>query len=341
MADEEVPPVETIPFDPIFDTAIRLKCPGINQRNTFRVNPPMVVCGNGFSGPTITSFTKNYNRCWKRYPTASEAISKRICKPYRFTNVVTNNLKHFSSYSCKISGEESATRQVKRGNRCQVVFTSAPEQFQAITCRLKSKVTQIGPNEAKRICRNVHPVEEFIRMMRARHLCITSDVVTTDGRWGCKTLVYAKVEENVIRVLTNLGRCRVPSLLDVSEWVMTKICVRVHALDNIIDTNGAKAPRAGGFTCKIYPAFEQDTNGRKICNTIKTIPLTDNFKFVGTEGRFSCRTYPPMDFSGRRFRCGTLVLTTVDLREFGRIWGGRPSTNFIIRESGRMIGKFR
>ncbi len=339
MADE-VPPVETIPFKP-GDTAIRLRCPGVNQRNTFRVTVSSVNCGNRYFGPTITSIYKNNNRCWKQYPLASDSSSKRICKPFRNTKVVTNNLIHFTKYACKITNPQTENKTVKRGNRCQVVFTSAPDQFLAITCRSKSKFTQIGPTLAVAVCHRRHPVEEFMRLARSRRMCSTTDIVRTDGRWGCKTYVTTWIEEDVIRVLTNLGRCRVPSKLDISEWQMTKICVRTHSIENIINTNGTKAPRIGGFTCKVYPGFEINSNGRKACNIIKTIPLEDNFKYKGTEARFSCRTYPPLEINGRRFRCGTVLLTTVDMRSFGRIWGGRPDTNFIIRQSGRMIGKFR
>ncbi|MNK83514.1 hypothetical protein D3C87_1033290 [compost metagenome] len=341
MADE-VPPVETEPFDPIFNTLIHFKCPGFNQRNTFREEGQIIACGNGFSGPKITSLVKNWNRCSKVYPIAAEQVVKRTCNTVRSTDSMTGNLKHFSNpFLCKLPSVMTESAVLKRGARCKIIFTKVAEAFKVNTCRFGAKITLADSFITKRVCRRKHSVEDVVTMRKFRRLCGTFPLATFDARWACKELHYADIDPEVIRLISNLGRCRIPAILDTSLYVATKICVRMHLTDNVINEFGTKAPRVGGFTCKVYPLNDQNFNGKKLCNVIKLIPLEDNFKYKGTEARFSCKVYPVMNIDGRRWRCGTILLTMVDMRVFGRIWGGRPENNTFIRVDGRMIGKLR
>ncbi|MNK83765.1 hypothetical protein D3C87_1035910 [compost metagenome] len=339
MADE-VPPVETIPFDPLFDTLIRLKCPGINQRNTFREEGAIIHCNNGAVFQKITLITKNWNRCFKVPSVATSQPVKRTCNSIRGFQL-PGNLIRINSYSCKTPMlHDVNTAVLKRSGRCSINSTEAAKDLFLQTCRMNGKTPAVAQFPAKRVCRRKYSAGDIATMTKFRRLCGTYPLMSFDAKWACKVIVLTEIEIEVIRLISNLGRCKVPAILDMSDALSQRICIRLNKTLNVPDTNGTVMPRARAWTCKLYPAFEQNFSGKKICGTIKVIPFAD-FKYKGTEARFSCKVYPTMNLQGRRWRCGTIMLTQVDTRMFGRIWGGRPETNFFIRQDGRMIGKFR
>lgn len=341
MTVDEIPPLEPSElFDPNFDTLIRLKCPSINQYNTFREEGPIIHCHNGAVYPKITKFTKNWNRCFKITPVRLDSPVKRTCNTIRG---VTNrgDLTRINSYSCKTPMlHDLNTVVLKRGARCAINSSLVVTDLKFQTCRMSGKTPAFAQYLTKRVCRRKHSAVDVVAMAKFRRLCGTYPIMSFDAKWACKVVVLTEIEVQVIKIISNLERCKVPAILDMSEALSQRVCIRLNKVTDIIQSNGAKMPRAGAWTCKLYPAFEQNTSGKKTCGTIKTIPLT-NFHYKGSEARFSCKLYPVMDIDGRRWRCGTVLLTVVDTRTFGRIWGGRPDTNFFIRQTGRMIGKFR
>ncbi|MNK83489.1 hypothetical protein D3C87_1033040 [compost metagenome] len=341
MADDDVPLYEFGPFD----VAIRYKCPAINQYNTFREEPGNIHCEKLVVYPKFTRFTKNVNRCSKISPVSSDqVIVKRTCNTIKASTEVIfpGNVIRINSYSCKFPATASSSYVLKRGNRCAINFTKVVTLVKGNTCRLSSKTLLATDLIAKRVCRNRYNTDEtIIKTTKFRRLCGTFPIMSVDSRWACKVVVLTKIQPLSLRTRINLGICRIPGILDTSLYATSRVCIRLHMSEfDIIAQSGVKVPRVGAWTCKIYPLYEQNLSGNKTCGTIRTIPI-GSFRYKGSEARLSCKIIPTMNINGRRWRCGTVVLTQVDTRTFGRIWGGKPENNFFIRQDGRMIGKFR
>ena len=333
MADEE-PPVETVQFDENFDVAVVYKCAGLNQRRTFNAHPSSISC-HKIRTTKITKFGHQKLMCHS-YPMYSGDNAKpcRRLHGVSFAFVTGHSRPWTRSCSKRIL---NTTIQNRRGTRCKIIKTPAIQiKGRAFTCRVSGKkFTTVAPLFRRYSCNRQHVISEKFKTAHFRRSCGVFPAYSQNTKWACKT--YLRTLFLYKPAMTSLGRCKKPTQIKANEILVRAPC-KVFGFIRL--DHRAAAPRYHAWSCRVYPGGGTIQVVQRMCNVTKSIPA-NMFSYVVRQTSWDCRFYPLVNIVSKRFYCGNRMLTVVDMRAFGRTWGGRPADDIIVRESGRMVGKFR
>lgn len=349
MADgyPDDPPLETSPYDPFINgDAIRYKCPGQNSRNTFifgivgrkqcqelraaNLVKPNSVSRNEFSCRVtpwiipVDYFTKTQKACNSNPELAPQSVIQ--------INYVKNTIP-----ACK-----PVTPLVFDGSarlaKCNVRYQSSYNRIQG-SAPAACHWQKFAPNNqmAKRLCRSIRTNSESFQYNRIRMYCGRYAPMIINGAKLCiNTGLSVPIQNHVFEA--NLGRCKVPEILDYSTFVFEPVCRVTLFISNRPTNAGAVMPRTSVWACRIYPIFVQTFIGYKTCNIRKSFN-----KSILTYKIYICRIHPSglENRPGRIFWCGNTTDAFAPALIFGRIWGGRDPVGFSTRLSGRLMGKIR
>lgn len=329
--DPDFPPVETKPFDPFDgDYAVQLKCPGFNQRNTFIIHPQMVHCPRLRTWKP-TEFRIRQMLC-SRVFTANVPIAKILCRSEKSSNGVVERL-YRAPRNCKPRILPWSTT-MRRNGICNIRTTSnSMIRMKAPTCLINSKEPPQLDLTSIKACIRKRVFQNDVHANHRNRNCRVTPIQVPTFKWACRNTIKAVILVEEIYGYSNLGRCKVSAIrIDIGPG--QKTCFK----PKITEYGGPRGTSRLGI-CRDYSSMILNIFGAKYCLRIHTInPNGFDFK-VQTQ---PCRIMN-LDglYVGRRWRCGTVLLTIVDARVFGRVWGGRYQFNFFTRETGRMMGKTR
>lgn len=329
---DDAPPIVTEPFDEFTDTAVRYRCPGLNERNTFTINGSKKLCrilatiGDPFIGIANTSkncyvtiasdFLTNSRTCSTRLLVNSIFLVDRNITPHRYcyqnTNVDVNDFGYHAGCEPHFINLNSFNYGIRKCRKIQanplsITFT--------------------------RICRKpVFRIEPKPAITRER-VCYNASYSNASFTYMCKRYPLRNFFDTALEINTNLNiiSCKISNILG-SQNIGNKIC-SIGKPTNLVPqivTNYV-------LLCKKTTIREFSNNGRRACNIIK---LNQN-PLQGVVPYLPChKTYETPIFV-KLWKCGHIISADIEGATYGRVWGGRPATNFVIRVSGRMFGKIR
>lgn len=313
MSDIIDPPIVTDPFDPFGSVALRYKCFALNQRNTFLLQPSSSYCRSRTSAVDLNQMSKNTGNCYKRSLASSAITARSVFCGYKSSGSVITNMDF---KICRLNKTTPLTLVTSKKSRC-----------------LTSPVSV-----------------NMIQSERLRHSCISSPRLNFTAKWACHSYAALRTTVTPLTFSLNTERCRITPQIDYSTYVLSKACHSYLITKPTILTTIGIAPRVGGISCKIYEPFILNPISHRACRSVTKVSSAA-LSYTVAVGMFACKLNVRTDIATKHWRCGTYVLTIVDARIFGRVWGGRYlaqlpngstyTTNVFVRESGRMFGKFR
>lgn len=348
--EEDFPPVVTVPFDPFLgDIALRVRCPGLNQRNTLTTTTNNIRCVvPKYISPTVFTFVKgNKNLSCMASSTTADILGMKRCNTqnaFKFTLATRMAQSRFSCRTFMSMGQQTSrkTGPCAIKSASNVVFGS----FQP--CRWNGKVYPVLPFLTKRICpKTARSLPTIVSTIGFRRYCGTYPLDMKVSRYLCRSRPYTLGQYTpVTRAVSNASwPCRISEIYDYTLYTTKRPCNPTVLGLNLPVNNGAKNNL--GKNCKLVDVLSTSV-GQSICHNFGIImpaALTYRSANLGI-----CRLYPLLETTGRRWRCGTILLAELDLSVYGRVWGSTfqlPQyyqdfiNNQFVRQTGRMMGKIR
>lgn len=330
---EDAPPVETIPFDEFSDTAIRYRCPGLNERNTFTIfGSNKKVCANRMSGDALVAgFTHASVFCYTSEINVSTGFGRnchiRALVDPEFT-VNRNRTPHRYCYSTPDGIVPGITQKAKCSTR------ETPSDFMGFFVRTCRKVVAMPlAISAQKVCRHKILQAEFNPGVQIRRACYFATFEGTIGSSACIRFGKGTPIESTDSTTVNLETfvCKRPASLEFIG-LAKKICKVEKPSHLVLQTYVRNV-----FVCRFTSIESLLKMGQRNCNSPKV--STENIS--GVVPFAPCRITFTTLATAQRWKCGHIVTAVWEGLTYGRVWGGRPSTNYFFRVSGRMMGKIR
>lgn len=339
MADD---PIVTDPFDPIFNSAIRYKCPGINTRNSIvqfvhntRCKPTVI------RDEVVEQLISNQKVICRTYPAFTQtSLAKRSCT----TRVALSpdDLDYFLKYRwwCNHKASVYVFSGASKVGKCNLRLRSVDmvEGKAAATCHWNKKATEsrFGRKKCVRINTLTNPIAPHI--VPKNLYCTKNAPFTQLGNKLCRRL---NIHVRIYNMQTNITKCRLSEILDYEAFVFERVCQKIFITTNLPINFGTKMPSVGRFACRVTQVFVQTFDGKRSCNIKKLMSATQlTYRILNTNiicARSTLAEFRP----GRRWRCGGGILGNAETLIFGRLWGGREVFPGPFKSSGRLWSRIR
>ncbi len=349
--EDEFPPVETIPFDEFFDVAGRYRCPALNIYG-FRVDLGNIRCRKIALATINHKATRFRNRVSPLQGYTIGFDGARICRAPGFSSEAFTYAKPKANIACKITAINAMSSLTRRGISCANGRAKDFMTLKVETCRLKS-VTNLALFNRKICAKTARSVPDLIGMIRKRRMCGTFPLGEFKTKWMCRKIAHTIDEYSPFVGIKRPAYCKTPEVFDISKQFGKYVCRPIFGSVDLPTHFGMYAGLKR-FNCRVTGLMEAPTSARFVC---RNLHLTSSpIKMATHRARFACNIYPQVDLQGKRWRCGTILLTPANFKVYGRIWGTTWNlvntsyedpyfANFVnsrfIRKSGRMNGKTR
>lgn len=308
-------------YDPLFDTATFYKCNGYNYGNVFKNMNGEKKC----ISPLHTMYDQySIIKLGPKVTTIEAILATHLCR-FEFTTGFALNGFEKNIERCKIVRNDPTTAQLTRS----LLLTNGPDQFYISYCR--PRPASLDLQVANHLCK-IYALGEILpsKIFKVSpKICkVPTPLIKTNIKDRCFSGRYY--------LPTNEFKIRARDCKRMEGFMIPPIgmefCREVHrfGINQDFDQSGIKK-----ITCRFFNPIEPPGPAEHQSLPIK---LFDKVKFIRVLTKFSrCQLKQGFRIDNNRGICRIIPTDTAAVSVvYGRLNGGKPDTDIIVRSSGRM-----